>query len=117
MNHQIAPLAPEIARMLTAPRPKSRRMDVSELPADFLTPCLPTARPLHFIANGKRTTEWQAVVFIQRGAHEHPQLLWSSRESYPDRDEALEVACLKSDRFAVADYLESQGQASLPPTG
>lgn len=112
----LPPLAPEIAQLLTAPQPKCRRMDASELPADFLTPCLPTARPLHFIANGKRTVRWQAVVLIQRGAHEHPRLLWSSHDHYESRDEALEVAGLKADRFAVADYLESQGKTSLPPT-
>jgi hypothetical protein len=113
----LPPLAPDIAAMLNSPR-AGRRMDVSELPADYLTTCLPTSRPVLQIVNGKtQNPRWQAVVFTQRGAHEHPRLLWSSHDLYADRDEALEVAALKADRFAVADYLDSQRITSLPPTG
>lgn len=113
LTSPLPPLAPEIAALLTGPR-TGRRMDVSELPSDYLTTCLPTARPVHHLANGKRSTRWQAVIFKQSGAHEHPRFLWSSHDLYEDRDEALEVAALKADRFAVADYLDTQGKVSLP---
>lgn len=108
-------MPPEVAQLLNAPRAK--RMDASELPADWLTPCMPTAVATLATINGKSVRRWQPMVLISRGAHDYARPLWYARELYADRDEALEVASLKADRLAVADYLESQGNASLPPTG
>jgi hypothetical protein len=93
---------------------KSRRMHHHELPDDFLSSVLPTARPIRCPVKGKESKKWQAVTFHQGPASNSITLLWSSRELYETRDEALEVAVLKAERSEVADYLHQQGIVSIP---
>lgn len=92
----------------------ARRMHHHELPDDFLSAVLPTARPVRVVKNGKESKRWQAVCLMQGAASNPVVFIWSSSDLYESRDEAQEVAVLTAERFEVADYLDSQGADSLP---
>jgi hypothetical protein len=92
----------------------ARRMHHHELPADFMSSVLPTARPVLNVVNGKTSRRWQAVTFNQGPASNPITLLWASSDLYETRDEALEVAVLHAERSEVAAYLGRQGIISIP---
>lgn len=117
----LPPLAEDIVALLkgapavdAARLGKVRRLDVNEIPDHARLSLMPTAQPT--IRDGKMVYVATVLRWGQGADQGHAVLLWSDMETrYRDRDEALEAASLRADRFAVAEYLATQGALSLPP--